>query len=160
MLFFDTIKRLVDEIPQASGCILVDRHGDEIITFAPENEFQMKLLGAHMVLIHQKLAAIEKRMKAGRHREDLYQDGQYLHHNHPTAGRQLPRAAPVADPVDLVFDGKAQKGDRRYYRRRPSERQGDHLVAIQRAFEDPPGLYRSARYPDLGGARPGRGASR
>mgnify|MGYP001072970128 CR=1 FL=1 len=69
MLFFDTIKRLVDEIPQASGCIMVDRHGDEIITYAPENDYQMKLLGAHMVLIHQKLAAIEKRIEAGRHRE-------------------------------------------------------------------------------------------
>ncbi len=90
MLFFDTIKRLVDEIPQASGCILVDRHGDEIITYAPENEYQMKLLGAHMVLIHQKLAAIEKRMNAGRHHEvfirtdNLYvitsplDDGNYL----------------------------------------------------------------------------------
>jgi predicted regulator of Ras-like GTPase activity (Roadblock/LC7/MglB family) len=69
MLFFDTIKRLVDEIPHASGCIMVDRHGDEIITFAPENDFQMKLLGAHMVLIHQKLAAIERRMETGKHRE-------------------------------------------------------------------------------------------
>jgi predicted regulator of Ras-like GTPase activity (Roadblock/LC7/MglB family) len=71
MLFFDTIKRLVDEIPQASGCILVDRHGDEIITYAPENEYQMKLLGAHMVLIHQRLSAIEKRMNAGKHHEVL-----------------------------------------------------------------------------------------
>jgi predicted regulator of Ras-like GTPase activity (Roadblock/LC7/MglB family) len=69
MLFFDTIKRLVDEIPHASGCILVDRHGDEIITYAPENDYQMKLLGAHMVLIHQRLAAIEKRMNAGKHHE-------------------------------------------------------------------------------------------
>jgi predicted regulator of Ras-like GTPase activity (Roadblock/LC7/MglB family) len=71
MLFFDTIKRLVDEIPHASGCILVDRHGDEIITYAPENDYQMKLLGAHMVLIHQKLSGIEKRMNAGKHHEVL-----------------------------------------------------------------------------------------
>ncbi len=69
MLFFDTIKRLVDEIPHASGCIMVDRHGDEIITYAPENDYQMKLLGAHMVLIHQRLAAIEKRTNAGKHHE-------------------------------------------------------------------------------------------
>jgi|GEM_PF-1544844 len=69
MLFFDTIKRLVVEIRLASGGIMVDRHGDEIITFAPENDYQMKLLGAHMVLIHQKLATIEKRMETGKHRE-------------------------------------------------------------------------------------------
>jgi predicted regulator of Ras-like GTPase activity (Roadblock/LC7/MglB family) len=90
MLFLDTIKRLVDEIPSASGCILVDRHGDEIITYAPENDYQMKLLGAHMVLIHQKLSAIEKRMDSGKHHEvfirtdDIYimatplEDGNYL----------------------------------------------------------------------------------
>jgi predicted regulator of Ras-like GTPase activity (Roadblock/LC7/MglB family) len=69
MLYLDTIKRLVEEIPNASGCILVDRHGDEIVTYAPENEYQMKLLGAHMVLIHQRLGAIEKRVKAGKHHE-------------------------------------------------------------------------------------------
>jgi predicted regulator of Ras-like GTPase activity (Roadblock/LC7/MglB family) len=90
MLYLDTIKRLVEEIPHASGCILVDRHGDEIITYAPENEYQMKLLGAHMVLVHQKLSSIEKRINAGKHREvfirtdEVYiitaplEDGNYL----------------------------------------------------------------------------------
>jgi len=90
MLYFDTIKRLVEEIPDASGCILVDRHGDEIVVYAPENDYQMKLLGAHMVLIHQRLAAIEKRVNAGKHHEifirtdDVYiittplADGNYL----------------------------------------------------------------------------------
>ena len=62
MIYLNTIKRLVNDIPRATGCILVDIHGEEIMMHVTDDEYQMRLLGAYMVPILQRLESIAKRM--------------------------------------------------------------------------------------------------
>ena len=69
MLFRDTLKELVKQVPEANGAILVDTNGEEIVTFAEDNEYEMKLLGAHLVPIHHRLEAISGRINTGLHEE-------------------------------------------------------------------------------------------
>jgi len=71
MLYQKTLKKLVEQIPGATGCILVDQLGEEVVCYAPVDEYEMKLLGAHMVPIHQRLESIESRTKVREHREVL-----------------------------------------------------------------------------------------
>ena len=70
-MYEETLKKLVEMIPGATGCILVDSHGEEIETYAKEDNYEMKLLGAHMVPIHQRLESISKRVNSGDHQEVL-----------------------------------------------------------------------------------------
>lgn len=68
-MYLDSIKKLVERIPGATGCIMVDTNGEEIVVYAKENEYQMKLLGAHMVPIHKRLEAISQRIDSGDYSE-------------------------------------------------------------------------------------------
>ena len=70
-MYKETLKKLVEMVPGATGCILVDSHGEEIETYAKEDDYEMKLLGAHMVPIHQRIESISKRIKSGEHDEVL-----------------------------------------------------------------------------------------
>lgn len=79
MLFRDTLEKLVNQVPQANGAILVDTNGEEIVTFAEENEYEMKLLGAHLVPIHHRLEAISGRINTGLHEEIIIRtDSAYI----------------------------------------------------------------------------------
>jgi len=79
VLFQDTLQELVNRVPQANGAILVDTNGEEIVTFAEENEYEMKLLGAHLVPIHHRLEAISGRINTGLHEEIIIRtDSAYI----------------------------------------------------------------------------------
>ena len=64
-MYLESIKKLVERVPGATGCIMVDNNGEEIVVYAKDNEYQMKLLGAHMVPIHKRLEAISQRIDSG-----------------------------------------------------------------------------------------------
>jgi predicted regulator of Ras-like GTPase activity (Roadblock/LC7/MglB family) len=66
-MYTPILKQLVEKVPNATGCILVDHHGEEINTYAPDQEYEMKLLGAHMVPIHQRIETISERVNSGSH---------------------------------------------------------------------------------------------
>jgi len=79
VLFRDTLQELVDHVPHANGAILVDTNGEEIVTYAEENEYEMKLLGAHLVPIHHRLEAISGRINTGLHEEIIIRtDSAYI----------------------------------------------------------------------------------
>lgn len=71
VLYINAIKKLVDRIPGALGCIIVDNSGEEIVVYSKDDEFEMKLLGAHMVPIYKRLDAISKRVDSGGYGEIL-----------------------------------------------------------------------------------------
>ena len=71
MLYINAIKKLVERIPGALGCIIVDDSGEEIVVYSKDDEYQMKLLGAHMVPIYKRLDAISQRVDSGDYSEIL-----------------------------------------------------------------------------------------
>jgi predicted regulator of Ras-like GTPase activity (Roadblock/LC7/MglB family) len=77
VLYLDVIKKLVEKIPGATGCIMVDSNGEEVVVYAKDDEYQMKLLGAHMVPIHKRLEAISNRIESGDYSEILVRTDNY-----------------------------------------------------------------------------------
>ncbi|MBN1882031.1 MAG: roadblock/LC7 domain-containing protein [Deltaproteobacteria bacterium] len=78
-MFQETLQELVNRVPEANGAILVDTNGEEIVSFAEENEYEMKLLGAHLVPIHHRLEAISGRINTGLHEEIIIRtDSAYI----------------------------------------------------------------------------------
>ncbi len=76
MPFKTILKKLVEEIPHASGAILADWEGEAVEQHCLYDDFELKLLGAHKGIILNQMKELHAGLAAGEMRDAVITTGQ------------------------------------------------------------------------------------
>jgi predicted regulator of Ras-like GTPase activity (Roadblock/LC7/MglB family) len=63
--FKDILRDLVEATPGASGAILTDWEGEAVVCHCGEDEYEMKLIGAHKGIILNRIKDVQRRASHG-----------------------------------------------------------------------------------------------